>query len=53
MSVEQIRTPYHFSCVSSDIKPSGVPEGSTVEYVDTKDKFVYYNDMWELKELGD
>jgi hypothetical protein len=34
--------------VSSDIKPSsGVPEGSTYHYIDTGEKYIYHNGMWE------
>ena len=53
MSVKRIITGYHFNCISSDVKPSGVPEGSTVKYIDTGEKFFYSDDMWELESLGD
>jgi len=34
--------------ISSDIKPlTGVREGSTYKYVDTGEKFIFHNGMWE------
>ena len=34
--------------ISSDIKPSsGVPEGATFHYIDTGEKYIYHNGMWE------
>jgi len=34
--------------ISSDIKPlTDVHEGSTYKYVDTGEKFIFHNGMWE------
>ena len=34
--------------ISTDVKPlSGVREGSIYKYVDTGEKFIYHNGMWE------
>ncbi len=53
MSVIRVIKGYHFNCNSSDIKPSGVPEGSTAKYIDSGEEFIYHDDMWELVSLGD
>ena len=48
MTVKLMATIYRWNCNSSDTKPnSGVPEGSTIHYIDTGEEFIYHNDMWE------
>ena len=36
-----------FNGVSSDAKPDSPPEGSTFHNVDTGERFIFHNDMWE------
>jgi hypothetical protein len=36
-----------FNGISSDDKPDSPPEGSTFHMVDTGEKYIYHNGMWE------
>jgi len=48
MTTKLETTIHKWNGISSDIKPSsGVQEGSTYKYLDTKEKFIYHNGMWE------
>ena len=48
MSIKLEATKYRWNGISSDEKPSsGVPEGSTFHAIDTGEKFIYHNGMWE------
>ncbi len=48
MAVKKETTISRWNCISSDPKPTeDVPEGSTIHYIDTGEKFIYHNGMWE------
>ncbi len=36
-----------FQGLSSDIKPDSPPEGSTLHIIDTGEKYVFHDGMWE------
>lgn len=36
-----------FNGLSSDDKPTDVPEGSTFHAIDTGEKFIFHDDLWE------
>ena len=56
MAVKLATKTKRYTGVSSDVKPdSDVTEGSTFHYVDTGEKYIFHNGMWEndLRDLND
>ena len=47
MAVSMIATIQRFQGLSTDIKPTSPPEGSTFHAVDTGEEYVYYDGTWE------
>jgi hypothetical protein len=47
MAVGMIATIQRFQGLSTDVKPSVPPEGSTYHAVDTGEEFVFFDGTWE------
>ena len=47
MTVRLITTIQFFQGVSTDIKPTDPPEGSTFHAIDTGEQYVFHNGGWE------
>ena len=47
MAIKLETTIKRFNGVSSDLKPEDPPEGSTLHFIDTGEKFIFHNEMWE------
>lgn len=48
MAVKLVTTIQRFQGLSSDIKPTSPPEGSTFHVIDTGEEYVFYDGTWEL-----
>lgn len=48
MTVSLITMIQRFQGLSTDVKPSSPPEGSTYYALDTGEEYVFSNGMWEL-----
>jgi hypothetical protein len=47
MAVSLIATIQRFQGLSTDVKPSDPPEGSTFHVVDTGEEYVFFDGTWE------
>jgi len=47
MAIKLEATIKRYNGISSDEKPESPPEGSTLHFIDTGEKFIYHNGMWE------
>jgi hypothetical protein len=49
MTIVQMQSPvFHWNGHSSDVRPiSGTTEGSTFHFVDTGERSIFHNGMWE------
>ena len=48
MAVKLVATIQNFQGLSSDIKPTSPPEGSTYHMVDTGEQYIFYDGSWEI-----
>lgn len=47
MAVKLITTIQRFDGLSTDIKPTAPPEGSTYHSIDTGDEYIFHDGIWE------
>jgi len=48
MTVKLIATIKCFQGLSSDVKPTDPPEGSTYHIIDTGEQYIFYDGSWEI-----
>lgn len=48
MAVKLLRVSQRWNGLSSDIKPTDAPEGSTFHIIDTGEVYLFHDGMWEI-----